>query len=177
MRCVCNSAMTVVVWATTASVLLANTPHFECRCPDGTVKPICLGSATAASPSCCGSSPCCSGDKDNGSCCSHSRPEQPKTKKPCCNQKKNQDRRRLKTGKNDPVFESNCCQKTLAQSVNPPLSEPKTRPANTLSDDARTAVVSSIGIMIPTSAVQSDWQITFLPPPTDLVSTCQRLTI
>jgi hypothetical protein len=38
-------------------------------------------------------------------------------------------------------------------------------------------VVSSIGIMIPTSAVQSDWQITFLPPPTDLVSTCQRLTI
>jgi hypothetical protein len=46
-----------LVWMTAASVLLAGFPHYQCRCPDGTLKLLCFG--WAAGKDCCCAGSCC----------------------------------------------------------------------------------------------------------------------
>lgn len=73
-----------LTWLTAAMTLVAGLPHFVCRCPDGTLKPFCLGwdinlpggccphsqqaepvRQKADEPSCC----CCQAKKENGRQC------------------------------------------------------------------------------------------------------------
>jgi hypothetical protein len=72
----------VQVWLTAVTTLIAGIPHFDCRCPDGHVKPLCLAVTAEASGCCCGGS-CCSAPATD----SHSRgPAQAgrARKKSCC---------------------------------------------------------------------------------------------
>jgi hypothetical protein len=49
-----KTALVCVVWLTAAMTLVAGSPHFVCRCPDGSLKPYCLGFVSKATGSCCG---------------------------------------------------------------------------------------------------------------------------
>src|SRR5438132_246346 len=55
------------IWLTALATLVAGIPHFACRCPDGHVKPICIGTLFATSGCCCGGT-CCS-SSERGACC------------------------------------------------------------------------------------------------------------
>ena len=63
-----RAASVIGGWATAVMTLLAGLPHFECRCPDGHVKPFWLGLASGVSSCCCGCS-CCSSSTKPRCCC------------------------------------------------------------------------------------------------------------
>src|SRR5438552_5070598 len=72
-------------WLTAVMTLVTAVPHFDCRCPDGHVKPFCLSISRAASGCCCGGT-CCSSTEGGRSCCrarSRVAPEQMQTAS-CC---------------------------------------------------------------------------------------------
>jgi hypothetical protein len=81
---VCRIVQIGLVWSAAFMTLLAGIPHSECRCPNGQVKPFCLGSPSKTSGCCCGGG-CCSPDSD-GSCCKRdgSVPSAPAEEKPSC---------------------------------------------------------------------------------------------
>jgi hypothetical protein len=54
MRRIGRTALVANVWTTAVLTLVAGLPHFECRCPDGTVKPFGLGLLSRAAGCCCG---------------------------------------------------------------------------------------------------------------------------
>src|SRR5215475_7170923 len=64
MKIVRKTALVGQVWLTAAMTLIAGVPHFSCRCPDGHVKPFCLGLAPGGR-ACC-DRPCCSPVPDDG---------------------------------------------------------------------------------------------------------------
>jgi len=63
-----RTASVGLVWLTAAMTVVAGTPHFDCRCPDGHVKPFCLGLASKTTGCCCGRA-CCSGSAGGKCCC------------------------------------------------------------------------------------------------------------
>ena len=71
-----------LVWMTAASVLLAGFPHYQCRCPDGSLKLFCLG--WALGKDCCCSGGGCPAPAPQGSdrtaCAAPAEP----AKKSCC---------------------------------------------------------------------------------------------
>src|SRR5687767_4870311 len=59
----------LLVWATAATTLLASTPHVRCRCPDGSLKPVCFSFLTSTTSNCCGQH---GHDKEEvPACCQH----------------------------------------------------------------------------------------------------------
>jgi hypothetical protein len=55
--------------------VLAGAPHFDCVCPDGSLKVFCFGSSSDASGCCCGAcspaAPCGPHHGDRPACCRH----------------------------------------------------------------------------------------------------------
>jgi hypothetical protein len=51
------------VWLTAITTLVAGLPHFQCQCPDGSIKPSCIGVFCSSSGCCCGD--VCCGAKDS----------------------------------------------------------------------------------------------------------------
>src|SRR5262245_60186384 len=70
------------VWLTALLTLFAGLPRVQCRCPDGRVKPFCLGPCVRAdgSPGCC-----CAGAGTPAACCAAetSTPAED-AEPPCC---------------------------------------------------------------------------------------------
>src|SRR5262245_60405924 len=62
-------AVTVQVWLTAIMTLVAGLPHFQCLCPDGTTKAVCV---VPAPDSCCCNGGCC-GKESAKKCCTVSR--------------------------------------------------------------------------------------------------------
>ena len=65
------------VWLTAFTTLFATSPHFECVCPDGSRKPICLSLILGESACCCKEA-CCQPEpsldvEPSGGCC-HCKP-------------------------------------------------------------------------------------------------------
>lgn len=60
-------------WALAASTLLAGSPHVDCRCPDGRIKPFCL--SIFFQTACCVEDSCCPAQDQHAlgkSCCCQS---------------------------------------------------------------------------------------------------------
>lgn len=80
-----RTAWAALIWLTAASTVLAGFPHFDCRCPNGQVKPFCFGFCSKTAGCCCGGTgcsakagcPCCrragdapsSGQSRKAACC------------------------------------------------------------------------------------------------------------
>jgi hypothetical protein len=62
--------MSGLTWLTILLTPLTGMPHFVCRCPNGRVKPYCLGLASKASGCCCGCA-CCRRASEGKCCCCH----------------------------------------------------------------------------------------------------------
>jgi hypothetical protein len=188
-----NLCLKVFVWATVASTLLASTPHVLCRCPDGKIKPFCFSFFAPESSSRCGATSCCSAQDANDGDCKAISPGGPKAGKGCCSSLKSKqpvhgstangccDQTVQQAGSNraeGPTIARTCCQKTLAQSQVPSLIRSDSKPLETSPGISfALAVVSSETAALPPGPANDVWQVDRLPPPTDLVTVLQRLTI
>src|SRR6266567_3096934 len=117
MRCVRKTAMALLVGLTVFSTLAAGTPHFQCHCPNGRLKPICVSSPTRIGGCCCGGD-CCGSDKAAATTTSNAE-------KHCCccaSQDINPKKASERTG---PALRATCCSKTLVLPAAQALPDPK----------------------------------------------------
>jgi hypothetical protein len=166
MRRLPKTVVAGLVWATSASMLMAGTPFLVCRCPGGDVK---LFSSTSTKSSCCSGTGCpCEGGA--APCCGHKSA-------PVHKQDKDHG-----TDVNNPgdgsILVKADCEKALVQvhvsAVNPQ--------DNKLAQSSPPSLYVQCDVICATAAASSIprlvvWQLDRLPPPTDLVTSLQRLTI
>jgi hypothetical protein len=181
MRRLRKIAGVMIVWATAATTLLASTPHYDCRCPDGTIKRFCFNSTTSESPCCCSGTNCGSNSNDAKSCCRKKTPSRQSTTKPSCCCKQSKAQNNSVVAGNPPatgvIVRGTCCQKTLAESE----IQSSVRASATVDETPSLVFVlhSAEGIEYLSNAASSRsiWQVHWLPPPTDLVTILHRLVI
>jgi hypothetical protein len=177
MRTLGRTALAGLVWLTAGMTLLAQMPHFDCRCPTGQVKPFCLGFTQEKSPCCCGGG-CCSGNP-NGPCCCGGKesPTGGKAKnRSCCNHQTQPKGDPRPDGR--PVANSASCVKTLAQQGL--LAPGPAKETNGKDVGLRAAVATQPTPFYPPAGLSpgrlSD-SLHLLAPPADLVTLLQRLLI
>lgn len=162
-----------IVWLTAGSTLIAGTPHFVCRCPDGTTKAFCFGSASPKSCCCHGGQCCCS---TNGGCPGQtdSPNDQDTEVPPCCSSKDSASPG--KDRNDDTSLDHDCCQRELAQpqAMSAPDSDVKPD-QNAIAAAPSYAVHASIETAH--TFVPRTWQFHRMPPPTNLVITLLHLVI
>jgi hypothetical protein len=184
MRRVRRTVLTFLVWATATSTLVANTPHYVCRCPNGQVKVFCLGVVSKESACCC-SGETRSSKSTSASCCQSGSPSNSKGKKPCCggqatergNGLTAQQERTANPSDGRPAVSRTCCQRIVAQPDGQPvvLPEAKDDKGFQLSIAAPALPAPEPGILsLAVAKTVLQWCV---PPPTDLVTILQRLTI
>jgi hypothetical protein len=199
MRRLRKTCVAVLVWLTAASTLIANTPHFVCRCPNGQVKPFCLGSVSTESSCCCHGKCCSSSGSTEGGCCTAKAPPEKQEKHgSCCSRKstrQNGPQPVISSPASDtspkvvhrsggkrvegPTVDRPGCQRTLAEREVAPLSQPETNAKGSASHSLTLLAEAPPGDSIPvlTPVGQTAWAFYRLPPPTDLVTLLQRFTI
>lgn len=185
MRRLRRAALGFVVWLTAVSTLLGNVPHFVCHCPDGTVKSFCFGSAPADSTvknqfKCCCGGACCSQTQVSEGCC---RAVETPAASYCCqnsdNDSRNADPEDDSPPFKGPSFSRTSCQKTLAMPDDGALIRPGAKANLNLPSYFAFLAISMPGAVLSLCPARSnqDWRVSCLPPPTDLVTVLQRLTI
>ncbi len=164
-------------WLTAVMTLVAAVPHFDCRCPDGRVKPFCLGIARDASGCCCGGT-CCSSNKGGTCCCaSHKQASSGETRvTSCCNH--HQDRKTSRSPDYRQVVSHSGCTKTLAQPQVVTISHGKAAFAKAVTFEAFLSPQPAPLLSLPTTGYgYPGWEEHLLPPPTDLLTMLCRLII
>jgi len=180
MRRIRRTSLVALVWATAASMLLGATPHFTCKCPDGTIKEFCPDSASGESSCCCGGRCCGSKDAVKACCSKQGRSGPDSTSEmPCC---RGQSETRVGlTSSGKPIestkVEAACCQRTLAQPVVGSLLRIETKSNDQHVPPVIHVPVSQIMPAGDPPTIQARWTAYGPPPPTDLVKILQRLTI
>lgn len=170
---------TGAVWLTALMTLAAGTPHFECRCPNGRIKPFCLALFSGKTGCCCGGS-CCSvipGDEDKALAAA-AFPSSAGAKKTCCCCCKAPAENAGSESRTASRFEKVGCRKTLAEAavaipvpfVKAPVQDATAHlfvpaPEPTMEPDG-------FGACDCLPADYYHW-----PPPTDLVTVLQRFLI
>lgn len=187
------------VWLTAISTLLASFPRFECECPNGQKKVICLGFLTSSGCCCggnsgCGTGPCCGGGTSSplpDAAESTESPESTKSLPKChCHQDNesnvtsgentsppreiaNKKQKKESTG---PQFDGPSCQKHLV---------PPTLVSFDPADDVQADELKAEAVLFSLSASEfaeepcqvREWSICSIPPPTDLVISLLHLII
>jgi hypothetical protein len=184
MRQIRSIAAILIVWTTAISTLLAGTPHFVCRCPDGSIKHFCFGSTDGPKSSCCTGDSCCPKNASNGTREEPSAPK-PRKKVPCCRQENSSPQKSTPVTGRSSVTKASYgltihaagCQKTLLQADD--LSVVRT---NATSDDGQNftfdfpPVADTQNLIVSSTAIRAIRQI-HSPPLTDLVTMLHRFTI
>lgn len=164
------------VWLTAVLTLVAGVPRLECRCPNGNIKPFCLGSTRNSSGCCCGGA-CYSSTPGRECCCQapmQVAAEETQIGSCCCHQ--NQETSRLPS---DHPKVGNCgCTRSLAQLKVVTLSPGK----QVVGKDLTVRVIlppQTNGAFCLAVRVtgRRHGQMHPLAPPTDLVTQHQRLVI
>ncbi len=170
-----EKARVALVCLTALMTLVAGSPHVQCRCPDGRLKPFCLVSFSRAADSagcCCGTE----GPSSRGRCCLAPGTTPARKASSCCGH--SHGRRQRATADGTDRVQGVCCTRTMVPSgdlaLAPSAPEPSTDPTSVVlfsSPAASAAVLPSEGRLL-------SWQAHLLaPPPTDLITLLQRLTI
>ena len=175
-------SLIVLVCTTAACTLIATTPHFTCRCPDGRVKAFCWALWMTSAKCCCDGNSCCSTENSRAG----SNPDGKEPSETCCG------------GKNEDTFpepvhgdsggqpqgprqslpenavSQSCCQKTLAQAEVFSLKHGELK----IAEAAPAPFIHvNLSCFSTATACVSVWQACRMPPPTDLVVTLQHLVI
>jgi hypothetical protein len=171
-----RTVLVSLVWLTAAMTLVAGSPHFDCLCPNGHHKPFCLGSLLWTASCCCrGVSPAAA---PTPSCCRQVHGPVRQTSGSCCCHRA---QRRQLANASAPVghIEGPCCQKTLTQAEYLPTSpsEPTARDGFVGKHIDLAPALFLLTALPPVPDARLSWLSYDLPPPTDLVTTLQRLTI
>ena len=118
-----NLGTHAIVWTTMVTSSLATTPHFECICPDGSRKPLCLSVLFGGRACCC--------QKSNAG---EEAKAVPSKKKCCCQPDVKQPEEKVAVSTTIPGshcgVSQRCCQKTLSESV--PCIEEQNLPVTVL---------------------------------------------
>ncbi len=166
-------------WLTAIMTLVAGLPHFQCQCPNGSIKPFCFGIFCSSSGCCCGD--VCSGAGRGGvtpPLRGNVRAVPGRKGRPACCCPRPVSRSTPQHSDGPPRVENRGCRKSLAQQQQlAPSSATKivhdrgavdtallTPPARTPLDSARTG--TDVGGLHLTA-----------PPPPDLVIVLQRFLI
>ena len=165
MRCLRRTFCVVVVLATAASTLLANTPLvLVCACSTRATQKTSLVPQAEAKVCCCGGD-CCPGQSEESPCCK--KTSSPEAAQP--------DRENSPQG---PAIQAAHCLKTVFTSEQFLLSErdivnagePLAQPVLFF-----TSIQDHVQPIL--AGLQLDWEIHRLPPPTDLVVVLQHFVI
>ncbi|SRR5579885_1284667 len=184
MRWLRRTSVSLLVWLAAAMTVVAGVPHASCRCPDGRIKPFCSGS-TAKKGGCCCDGECCCGKAGTACCCKKSDSEPQGAPASCCGQ---QDEPAGSChGHHDqpapnapataqPSLTGSCCTITLAQ----PEASTFLSPERVVVKDVTLGALLAVRLAPLGAAPTEPWSFRHehqRPPPTDLVTTLQRLLI
>ncbi len=165
----------MLVGLTAVSTLIAGLPHGVCRCPNGQIKLFCFSSPSQTAKCCCNGSCCGSEDGTEKTCQSGSSGA--KAEGGCCCSQHGDDDTGAAAGARVTV-QGNCCTKTF---VLPEMqSLPQSKAA--LSDGVDVVKFATLEIAIchalpAPEAHKTPWEAFRVPPPTDLLTVLQHLTI
>jgi hypothetical protein len=162
------------VWLAAVMTLAAGVPHFRCRCPDGNLKLFCLNASSEGSDCCCHGSCCTASTASESSKCAT---EAETNHSECCGQ---QDQPQTTTvpGR-DCKAECAGCQRSLAPAEPAILGTTK----RTAGEDVTARLVARTTETSPSACVPAFrsypliWQLSSIPPPTDLVIAFQHFVI
>lgn len=158
----------VTTLVTAAMTLVAAMPHFECRCPDGYLKPFCFGCVSRASGCCCARA---EGSSTESAKCCCGRTKAAVAEK-CC--KEERAFQRFLSSTSGDLARASCCQLTPAYSE-PAVFGPSGDDLGTLVFAFALLAQTQFHLDTPvTDATVVSWEI---PPPIDLLTVLQRLTI
>lgn len=158
--------LTLLVWSTSFTTLLATSPHLDCICPDGSKKPFCLRFVLGESMCCV--TPCC----------------EPATEAKCCKCQKNKapevvksDFAKGKAGK--PAIHKANCEKNLAVSEVVGVQDHSVSHVQSLISFVLDSILPiPEAAVIPLSHSSLGWDdIDSSPPPNDLVVLFQHYLI
>jgi hypothetical protein len=171
-----RAAFAGLAWLTAVMTLVAGMPHFECRCPNGHVKPFCLGLDSNKSGCCCGCA-CCSASP-KGRCCCKGRGASPskRKEKSCCHTQHRNNLASRPGPAGSPAAQSSRCVKTVA------VADQFTLVNHEIPKDSQVQVAGFASPFIlascQTSGAPKDLSQAHSPaPPPDLVTVLQRLVI
>lgn len=171
MRRVRKTALALFIGLTAICTLLAGTPHIQCRCPNGRLKLFCLSSSTKTSKCCCDGSCCGSAEGSAETAPSNSESHC------CCGNRQNSDETGTPPSTGPSLQENGCSKKLVLPEMQ---TSPDRRVATTNIDDVLPGVAfrtfTSPDLDLP-AAQDTRWQVFRVPPPTDLCTVFQRLTI
>jgi hypothetical protein len=177
MRTLGRTALAGLVWLTAGMTLLAEVPHFDCRCPTGRVKPFCVSFPWEKSTCCCGGGYC--SDNPNGPCCCGGKKPSASGKaknRSCCKQHTQANGDPRPEGR--PVATSACCVKTLAQQgLIAPGPAKETRGKDVGVYPVVAAQPASFYPSAGSSPSRLSCSLHLLAPPADLVTLLQRFLI
>jgi hypothetical protein len=152
--------------------VVAGVPHFTCHCPDGRVKPVCLGSTTAEKAVCCCDGACC-GKKAESACCKKSDSDS-QTAAGCCGH--HGEPAPNATAKTEPALTASCCTRTLVQPEVATARHPERLVVKDVSLGAF-LVLQPAPVCDPPTGPCGYRHEHQRPPPTDLLTALQRLLI
>ncbi len=164
-----QAALIGQVCVTAIMTLIAGLPHFDCVCPSGQHKPLCLGITAPRGGCCCGGA-CCSSSSGQ-KCCGGASQETPpaaQSQARCCRQRQP----RARGDRPTPGLDATGCRKKTVTgesiiAVAPTQSSAKQTPADSFSVPvAQLAIIASAPM---TGNSPLSWHEYELPPPTDLV--------
>lgn len=169
---------TGAIWLTAVMTLIAGSPHFDCRCPNGNVKPFCLALLSGKTGCCCEGSCCSASSGDDGEAlAAHASLSATVAKKTCCCCKAHQENARDES-QTDARLGKAGCQKILAEAAaavaEPAVKAPEQALTTHLFVPAPELVMGQDGFGVSDCLYASHYH---WPPPTDLVTVLQRFLI
>ncbi len=181
MRWLRRTSVSVLVWLAVAMTVVAGVPHSSCRCPDGRIKPFCSGS-TGKKGGCCCDGECCCAKAGTACCCKKSDSEEPQgATGSCCGQRGSCCGHHGQSATNAPAnvlpaVTGSCCTRTLVQ----PEVSTFLSPERMVVKDVALGALLAVPLAPLWDAPSEPWafrQEHQRPPPTDLLTTLQRLLI
>ncbi len=170
-----RTALSLLVWLTAVATLVGGTPRFTCRCPNGEVKPFCVGMSFGTAKANQKKSECCC----NGGCCSSGIQGRNPSREPgasCCG-----DHHDQASGAGPGAgsqLRGACCTRTLAQGSLALVSSPKAGlAANGILCDVLVFDAPQAYLPISSNPDSFDLQEHQRPPPTNLVVMLLHLLI
>ena len=166
------------VWLAAVMLPVASLPHFCCICPDGHVKPFCLGLASKESGCCCGGS-CCGSAPRGGDCCNPSPTTKPRAEPRCCCCQSHPEQATQPTADAGHQLGGLACQKTLIRTDLVAVPDEQAHPRVSAGPITWLSVTPTALLLPPPrwEPAHLCWQTYELPPPTDLVIALQRFII
>jgi hypothetical protein len=169
-------ALSLFVWLTAAMTLVAGTPHFNCRCPNGQVKLFCFG-LTSKTTACCCNGGCCAKEEEDGKTCCSSQTDVAPSCCCCSNRHARRATAELESkGISTGAARTGCCTKTLAAQEPRSVTSPEKKPAK-----AAVFGLHVASVVTPARGLFGTFQLPphehQRPPPTNLVISLQHFLI